>query len=166
MAYIDDEKVVEQLSILQQEPTAFQDIIPSCISAAHSRITAMLESHFDTTSTPNNFLKETEAKLAAMLCIKRKSGGRNVKDPRMVAQWQMEVLRDLKNMRLNENDRQYVACGLTALGEPSDTDALAKGQMDSKRAVTTRGEFFDWWEPGDDSTTDDDSALGDEEVWT
>jgi hypothetical protein len=166
MAYIDDEQVVEQLTILQQEPTAFQEIIPSCISAAHSRITAMLSSHFDTTTTANNFLKETEAKLAAVLCIKRKSGGRNVKDPQMVAQWQMEVLRDIKNMRINENDRQYVACGLTALGEPSDTDALAKGVMDDKRASIDRGDPADWWEPADDSTTDDDSPLGDESVHT
>lgn len=164
--YSNDAQVVEQLTLLQQEPTAFEPLIPGCLSAAHARIVAMLNKFFDVDSTPNAFLKETEAKLAAMLCLKRKSGGRNVKDPSMVGQWQMEVLRDIKNMRLTENNRQHLDCGLTPLGEPSSTDALAKGQMDSKRAVTTRGEFFDWWEPGDDSTTDDDSALGDEEVWT
>lgn len=164
--YSNDEQVVEQLNILQQEPDAFEQLIPGCLTAAHSRIVAMLDKFFDTDSTPNNFLKETEAKLAAMLCIKRKGGGRNVKDPRMVSQWQMEVLRDIKNFRLTENNRQHLSCGLTPLGEPSDTDALAKGVMDDKRATTDRGDFFDWWEPADDSTTDDDSVLGDESVWT
>lgn len=171
MAIVEPEYIKDHLELLREEPKAFPDpLIIKAETVAWAWIKGVLRKHFDmdsvTSANADELLKHDIAKLSAAILVKRKYAVTDGELPEYVQDTIREVERNVKNAKLIPCHRQFIDYNLTPLGEPSDDVALARGVMDNKRASTDRCDIADWWDPEDDSTTDDDHVLGDQSVNT